>query len=325
MISIPYTAGWHPLDEAGIAHAYLVPDGSWGLSNAGLVRGDGASLLVDTQFSLELTRELIDAAGPLLDPRPAWLAVTHGHGDHTFGAELFPEAEMLASARCIASIEHEATPELLQSLGTVPGDLGRYVRHAFGRFDFSGITLRHPTTSIEAPTTLDVGGVEVRLIPLAGPAHTAGDLVVHVPGQGVVFTGDLVFGGEHTLKWAPGSCDEWISVLRGLAEGGAQTFVPGHGPVMSAADVLAYCDYLARIEEQAAALHRAGVGYREAAMTMDLTEFDDRRSRERLVITTAALYAHLGTEEPTDLLSVLGETAAAWAAGVDGGGGVGAK
>jgi len=172
---------------------------------------------------------------------------------------------------------------------------------------------------------LDVGGVEVRLIPLAGPAHTAGDLIVHVPEQGVVFTGDLVFGGEHTLKWAPGSCDEWISLLRALADGGVHTFVPGHGPVMSAADVHVYCDYLARIEEQAAALHRAGVGYREAAMTMDLAGFDDRRSRERLVITTAALYAHLGTDEPTDLMTVLGETAAAWAAAEAVGGGMGVK
>lgn len=312
--AIPYTRGWHSLDDTGTAHAYLVPDGSWGLSNAGLIRGDGASMLVDTQISLPLTRDLIDAAGPLLDPRPAWLTVTHGHGDHTFGAELFPEAEMLASARCVASIEHEAAPVQFEALSTLPGDTGRYLQRAFGRFDFSGITLRHPTTGVEAPTTRDVGGVEVRLIPLAGPAHTAGDLIIHLPGQGVVFTGDLVFAGEHTLKWAPGPCDEWLSTLRELAADGATAFVPGHGPVMSAAEVLAYCDYLARIEEQAAALHRAGVGYREAAMTMDLAGFGERRSRERLVITTAALYAHLGTDEPTDLVSVLGEVAAAWAA-----------
>jgi len=256
----------------------------------------------------------IGAAGALLDPSPSWLAVTHGHGDHTFGAELFPEAEMIASARCVASIDREVTPELLQAMAAMPGELGRYIRHAFGRFDFGGITVRHPTTGIEAPVVLDVGGVEVRLIPLAAPAHTEGDLIVHVPSQGVVYTGDLVFGGEHTLKWAPGPFDEWISLLRGLAADGARTFVPGHGPVMSAPDILAYCDYLARIEGQAAALHRAGVGYREAAMTMDLDGFDDRRARERLVITTAALYAHLGSDEPTDLLSVLGEVAAAWAA-----------
>jgi cyclase len=310
---IPFTAGWHRLDDSGTTHAYLLPDGSWGLSNAGLVRGDGVSMLIDTQFSLPMTRDLIAAAGPLLDPSPSWLAITHGHGDHTFGAELFPGAEMLASARCIDSIDREVTPEMLRALGAAPGLIGDYVRHAFGRFDFNDITVRHPTVGIEAPQVRDVGGVEVRLIPMAGPAHTEGDLVVHVPDQGVVYTGDLVFGGEHTLKWAPGSFDEWIGILRGLAADGAHTFVPGHGPVMSAADILDYCDYLARIEEQAVALHGAGIGYREAAMTMDLDGFDDRRARERLVITTAALYAHLGTDEPTDLMSVLGEVARAWA------------
>ncbi|HLK42893.1 MAG TPA: MBL fold metallo-hydrolase [Thermoleophilia bacterium] len=313
MTKIPFTAGWHRLDDSGTTHAYLLPDGSWGLSNAGLVRGDGASMLIDTQFSLPMTRNLIAAAGPLLDPSPSWLAITHGHGDHTFGAELFPGAEMLASARCIDSIDREVTPEMLRALGAAPGPIGDYVRHAFGQFDFNNITVRHPTVGIDAPQVRDVGGVEVRLIPLAGPAHTEGDLVVHVPDQGVVYTGDLVFGGEHTLKWAPGSFDEWIGLLRGLAADGAHTFVPGHGPVMSADDILDYCDYLARIEEQAVALHGAGIGYREAAMTMDLDGFDDRRARERLVITTAALYAHLGTDEPTDLMSVLGEVARAWA------------
>jgi glyoxylase-like metal-dependent hydrolase (beta-lactamase superfamily II) len=309
---IPYTAGWHRVAADGAAYAYLLPDGSWGLSNAGLIRGHGVSMLVDTQFSRALTTDMIDAAGPLLDPGPSWLAVTHGHGDHTFGAQLFPEAEMIASARCLAAFDNEITPEMLQSMSTLTGDLGRYVKHAFGRFDFEGITLRRPTVGVQAAETRDVGGVEVRLLPLAGPAHTEGDLVVHLPNQGVVFTGDLVFGGEHTLKWAPGPCGEWLGVLRGLVSEGAHTFVPGHGPVMDAADILGYCDYLERVEERAAALHHAGVGYREAAMTMDLDGFGDRRARERLVITTAALYAHFGTDEPTDLFSVLGQVAAAW-------------
>ena len=58
-----FTHGLHELGDG--CHAYLQPDGGWGWSNAGLICGDGASLLVDTLFDLRLTGEMLDAmAGP---------------------------------------------------------------------------------------------------------------------------------------------------------------------------------------------------------------------------------------------------------------------
>ena len=56
-----------PADYKGLhevadgCHAYLQPDGSWGWSNAGLIVGDGASLLVDTLFDLKLTQRMLDS------------------------------------------------------------------------------------------------------------------------------------------------------------------------------------------------------------------------------------------------------------------------
>src|SRR5438034_1297707 len=57
--SVPYARGLHELAEG--CFAYLQPDGSWGWSNAGLVVGDGASLLVDTLFDLRLTGDMLAA------------------------------------------------------------------------------------------------------------------------------------------------------------------------------------------------------------------------------------------------------------------------
>ena len=54
-----YTRGLHELGDG--CYAYLQPDGSWGWSNAGLVVGDGTSLLIDTLFDLRLTQEMLDA------------------------------------------------------------------------------------------------------------------------------------------------------------------------------------------------------------------------------------------------------------------------
>ena len=56
---IAYERGLHELGDG--LYAYLQPDGTWGWSNAGLIAADGTSLLVDTLFDLELTREMLDA------------------------------------------------------------------------------------------------------------------------------------------------------------------------------------------------------------------------------------------------------------------------
>ncbi|MDT5044256.1 MAG: hypothetical protein QOG75_109, partial [Mycobacterium sp.] len=53
---VPYTKGLHEIADG--VWAWLAPDGSWGWSNAGLVEGDGRTLLVDTLFDLKLTGEM---------------------------------------------------------------------------------------------------------------------------------------------------------------------------------------------------------------------------------------------------------------------------
>jgi cyclase len=64
-------------------HAWLQPNGTWGESNAALVVGDGASLLVDTLWDVRLTARMLDAMRPLTDGAPiATLVNTHSDGDH---------------------------------------------------------------------------------------------------------------------------------------------------------------------------------------------------------------------------------------------------
>ena len=58
MSTAGYTHGLHELDDG--CFAYLQPDGGWGWSNAGLIVGDGQSLLVDTLFDLDLTAAMLD-------------------------------------------------------------------------------------------------------------------------------------------------------------------------------------------------------------------------------------------------------------------------
>ena len=81
-----YTTGLHELGDG--CFAYLQPDGGWGWSNAGLVAGDGASLLVDTLFDLRLTQRMLEAMAPVTATAPiATLVNTHANGDHCYGNE----------------------------------------------------------------------------------------------------------------------------------------------------------------------------------------------------------------------------------------------
>ena len=91
-----YRRGLHELGDG--CHAYLQPDGSWGWSNAGLVVGDGASLLVDTLFDLPLTRTMLDEMVVHTRTAPiVTLVNTHANGDHCYGNELVGQAEIVAS------------------------------------------------------------------------------------------------------------------------------------------------------------------------------------------------------------------------------------
>ena len=114
--------------------AYVQRDGSWGWSNAGLVVGDGTSLLVDTLFDLPLTREMLDAFAGRTAAAPIDTVVnTHANGDHCYGNELVAGAEIIASSACAEEMA-EVAPAMLAGLNSAPGDVGDLFRTFFGDF-----------------------------------------------------------------------------------------------------------------------------------------------------------------------------------------------
>ncbi|HYY00718.1 MAG TPA: fumarylacetoacetate hydrolase family protein, partial [Mycobacterium sp.] len=208
---IPYTRGLHEVGPR--VWAWMLPDGGFGWSNAGLVAGDGASLLVDTLFDLPLTREMLAAMAPITDRAPITDAlITHSNGDHTHGNQLLDASvRVIAATGTAEEIAHGMAPEMLVMAQTA--DLGpvatAYLRERFGPFDFGGITLRNADQTFDDRLTVEVGGRMVELLNL-GPAHTAADSVVHVPDAGVLFAGDLLFIGCTPIVWA-GPIANWVA------------------------------------------------------------------------------------------------------------------
>ena len=206
-----YTKGLHEVAD-GI-WAYLQPDGGWGWSNAGLITGADSSLLVDTLFDLRLTAEMLeqmDAVTPAAAPI-ASVVNTHANGDHCYGNALLGDAEIIATARCaeeMLQVPPATMAALLRSAESL-GAAGQFAQKVFSPFSFEDIPLAVPTRTFESRLDLQVGGRSVTLLEV-GPAHTAGDAVVHLADEGIVFTGDILFHGGHPIVWA-GPVANWIT------------------------------------------------------------------------------------------------------------------
>jgi glyoxylase-like metal-dependent hydrolase (beta-lactamase superfamily II) len=275
--------------------AYVQRDGSWGWSNAGLVVGDGGSLLVDTLFDLRLTREMLDAFAGRTSAAPIGVVVnTHANGDHCYGNELVAGAEIIASTAAAEEMA-EVSPAMLAGLTAAPGDVGDLFRHFFGEFRFDGITLTPPTRTFDGRLALDVAGREVELIEV-GPAHTKGDVIVHVPDARTVFTGDILFIGGTPIVWA-GPLRNWVAACDLMLGMDVDVVVPGHGPLTDKAGVTAVRDYLAFVDAEATARHDAGLdafeAAKEIAALVDAGEFKTWGEAGRIAVNVETVYRTL--------------------------------
>lgn len=295
---VPYTRGLHEIGER--VWAWTLPDGGYGWSNAGLVAGDGASLVIDTLFDLALTREMLAAMRPITSRAPITDAViTHSNGDHTHGNQLLATSVRIIAAKGTAEeIAHGLAPEMLAMTQTADlGPVGTpYARDRFGYFDFGGITVRNADQTFDHDLSVDVGGRKVTLLNL-GPAHTAADTVVHVPDAGVLFTGDLLFVGCTPIVWA-GPIANWVAACDAMIALDAPTVVPGHGPVTDSQGIRAVRSYLVHVAEQAESAYRRGLSFTEAADTIDLGEYATWLDAERVVVNVYQRYRELDPATP---------------------------
>jgi len=254
---------------------YVQRDGSWGWSNAGLVVGDGASLLVDTLFDLRLTAEMLEAFESQTRTAPIGTVVnTHANGDHCYGNELVASAEIVASTAAAEEMG-DVPPAMLGALNAEPGAVGDLFRSFFGEFHFDGIELTRPTRTFDGRLELDVGGRSVELIEV-GPAHTKGDVMAYVPDARTVFTGDILFIGGQPIVWA-GPVTNWIAACDLMLGMDVDVVVPGHGPLTDKAGVVEVRDYLSFVEHEAVERQAVGIDAWEAAREIASLLGADRR------------------------------------------------
>jgi cyclase len=289
-------------------YAWVVPNGSWGESNAGLVAGDGRSLLVDTLWDLGFTREMLRAMAPVTREAPIkYLINSHADGDHFWGNQLVEDAEIIRTTACDeeAGEMKPASMVMLGRLGKIlerfgsgkARKAGAYFHGMVAPYDFRGIEFKPASRTFEGEVALEVGGREIRLIEV-GPAHSRGDLVVHVPDAKVLFCGDILFAGCTPVLWA-GPIENYVSALDQILSMDVDILVPGHGPISDKGAVALQKEYLEYVRDEAGRRFDAGLSAKEAAYEIALGEDFRRRvfsswdSPERIMTNTHMIHRHL--------------------------------
>ncbi|WP_028659923.1 MBL fold metallo-hydrolase [Nocardioides insulae] len=286
-------------------HAWVQPDGSWWVNNAGLVRGRDAALVVDTCATARRTELFLAAAADAAGGTPIrWALNTHQHGDHTYGNSLLPASTTIIGHTLMrAGLSEDPVIDGCPPFWDPVPDWGPVVR-------------RLPDLAVEGAVVVHLGELDVHLLHPGGPAHTPGDLVAWLPDRRVLFTGDLLFSGLTPLVFM-GSVTGAMRALDWIAAFDPAVVVPGHGPVVEATGlggVLAehrrYYGFVAATAERGLA---AGLSPLEAARTADLGEFAGWADSERLVLNLHRAYAdHHGTD--LDVIAAFTD-ATAWLGG----------
>ncbi len=241
--------------------------GAAAATSSGLIAGTRAALLIDTMLNQRLNSQVLALARKAA-PAPLVYAVnTSAHGDHSFGNMYLP-----AGARVIQHVN------AAKYIGThLEADKKFMIQHfGTGR----GIEAIHPRAAdLLVPPggriTLDLGGKLVDIIDF-GFAQTGGDLFIWQPDAKVMWTGNPVIAVKPALPWLLDghllATLETLIKVREFLPADAR-LVPGHGVVMSKADLNWHIDYLTAIKQSVQAAVDRGLSLEETVKQVALPEF----------------------------------------------------
>jgi cyclase len=216
----------------------LKPNVYWvegGGGNSGVIVGDKSVIVIDAKTSAAGGKELLDDIAKITPKPVSTVILTHSDGDHVNGLAAFP-----ADVKVIAHENNKKEQETALAAG------GRGAPPA-----------DHLPTQVitKNKDVLTIDGENLELYHWA-PAHTSGDLVVYLPAEKIVFTGDIIAMQMpdpliHLEK--NGSSAGWITTAKGIVALDSDQFVPGHGDLQPRAVIQ---KRLVAAEEKRAAIEK---------------------------------------------------------------------
>jgi glyoxylase-like metal-dependent hydrolase (beta-lactamase superfamily II) len=278
-------------------------------ANSGLVNR-GGGVVIDTQSDLPHAQHMIDLFSQVWPAMPDRVINTHEDADHVWGNQLFEGAEIIAHRSVPDRMRQVAEPEEMQELVHGVSDAVKrsmLEQHhpgllAAGQqlaedYNFDGIELVLPTTLFDTRYELDLDGTEVHLI-YVGPCHQVGDTIIHVPKEGVIFAGDVLFRQCTPMGWT-GSFDKWFQCLDLMINLDPKVIVPGHGPLCGVEGAIEMKQYLEYVRDESRKCFDDDMPALEAAKRIEFGPYGEWRAPARLYMNVERAYREF-RNEPAD-------------------------
>ena len=190
--------------------------------NSGIIVGDDSVMVIDAQATPSLARQVIQKVRSVTDKPISHLVLSHYHAVRVLGAAEYKAGNIIMSSKARSMVVERGQEDW-------DSEFDRFPRLFKGHEEIQGLTW--PTTTFDKKMSLFLGKRRVDLYFL-GRAHTAGDIVIHVPDSNVLFTGDIVeyksacYCGDAHLQ-------DWPKTLGKIAKFQAVSLVPGRGDALT--------------------------------------------------------------------------------------------
>jgi glyoxylase-like metal-dependent hydrolase (beta-lactamase superfamily II) len=196
--------------------------------NSGVIIGDDSVMVIEAQATPRLARKVIEAVRSVTEKPITHLVLTHYHAVRVLGASAYGAREIIMSDAARAQVVERGQEDW-------DSEFGRFPRLFQGHEEIPGLTW--PTTTFSDRMTVWLGNRRVDIMHL-GRAHTAGDAVVWVPDQEVMFTGDIV--EYHSACYCgDGHYQDWGNTLDEILAYDPASIAPGRGDALVGREMVA--------------------------------------------------------------------------------------
>ena len=195
--------------------------------NSGVIIGDDSVMIIEAQATPRLAHKVIECVRSVTDKPISHVVLTHYHAVRVLGASAFNADQIIMSDMARAMVVERGQEDW-------DSEFQRFPRLFEGHESIPGLTW--PTTTFDGSMSVYLGNRRVDLMHL-GRAHTAGDIVINVPDQNVMFTGDIV--EYHSACYCgDGHFADWGDTLNNIKSFEVDAIAPGRGDALVGQDMV---------------------------------------------------------------------------------------
>ncbi len=226
--------------------------------NSGVIIGDDSVMIVEAQATPRLANKVIECVRSVTGKPISHVVLTHYHAVRVLGASAFGAQQIIMGEKARGMVVERGQEDW-------DSEFQRFPRLFEGHESIPGLTW--PTTTFNDRMTVHLGNRRIDLMHL-GRAHTAGDIVIHVPDQNVMFTGDIV--EYHSACYCgDGHFRDWGNTLDAIKAFDVDSIAPGRGDALVGKEMVGKAientrDFVASTYRPAASVAARGGSLKEA-------------------------------------------------------------